>query len=199
MNELNLHNRLPNDLPDKQTIKDILLELEDTNKFDIKLINLQSTKVDGGKWHANNKPFHEWVEQGEVKICEAVYPYVKYDIVDNNSELFNKPSLVTIKETNYHIIRYPMRLDITLKCNTTLNKDLIDIIQTYKDVYLRLKDYLGPDVIGDQLGDGIVNGFIIDFIISRVKLVSPNEMRVQIKTMNSRFIYSRGFPVEFVI
>ena len=31
MNELNLHNRLPNDLPDKQTIKDILLELEDTN------------------------------------------------------------------------------------------------------------------------------------------------------------------------
>ena len=156
MNELNLHNRLPNDLPDKQTIKDILLELEDTNKFDIKLINLQSTKVDGVKWHANNKPFHEWVEQGEVKIHEAV------------------------KETNYHIIRYPMRLDIKLKWEMTSELysikrpiDLINTIETYKDVYLRLKDYLGPDIIQDQLGDGIVNGFIIDFIISRV---SPNKM-----------------------
>ena len=183
MNELNLHNRLPNDLPDKQTIKDILLELEDTNKFDIKLINLQSTKVDGGKWHANNKPFHEWVEQGEVKICEAVHPYVKYDIVDNNSELFNKPSLVTIKETNYHIIRYPMRLDIRLKDNALYIwhfggdakiKQSEEILETTKDVYLRLKDYLGQDVIQHQFGFNSIyagSSFIIDFMVSRCKVL----------------------------
>lgn len=171
MNELNLHNRLPNDLPDKQTIKDILLELEDTNKFDIKLINLQSTKVDGVKWHANNKPFHEWVEQGKVKIHEAV------------------------KETNYHIIRYPMRLDIKLKWEMTSELysikrpiDLINTIETYKDVYLRLKDYLGPDIIQDQLDDGIVNGFIIDFIISRV---SPNKMTSEL------YLDAQNLPVNF--
>ena len=159
MNELNLHNRLPNDLPDKQTIKDILLELEDTNNFDIKLQYLCQ------------KLFHEWVEQGEVKIHEAV------------------------KETNYHIIRYPMRLDIKLKWEMTCELysikrpiDLINTIETYKDVYLRLKDYLGPDIIQDQLGDGIVNGFIIDFIISRV---SPNKMTSEL------YLDAQNLPVNF--
>jgi len=177
MNELNLHNRLPSDLPDKETIKEILLELEDTKKFDIKLINLQSTRVDGGKWYANNRTFNEWVERGEIVVCEIDSP-VKAQIsrlYQDESELFT-PSFASVKETRYNIIRYPMRLDITLKCNTTLNKDLIDIIQTYKDVYLRLKDYLGPDVIRDQLGEYCAsanNGFMIDFIISRVELVTP--------------------------
>ena len=165
MSELNLHGRLPNHLPDKMTINDILLELEDTNKFDINLINLQSTKVDGGKWYANNKVFHEWVEQGEVRICEADYS------MRSNLDP-NTPSVLTIKETNYHIIRYPMRLDIKLKWNPILRPiDLINTIETYKDVYLRLKDYLGPDIIQDQLGDGIVNGFIIDFMMSRCKII----------------------------
>ena len=45
------------------------------------------------------------------------------------------------------------------------------MLETYKDVYLRLKDYLGPDIIQDQLGDGIVNGFIIDFMMSRCKII----------------------------
>lgn len=186
MNELNLHNRLPNDLPDKQTIKDILLELEDTKKFDIKLINLQSTKVDGNKWYANNRTFNEWVERGEIVVCEIDSP-VKAQIsrlYQDESELFT-PSFASVKETRYNIIRYPMRLDIRLKDNALYIwhfggdakiEQSKEILETTKDVYLRLKDYLGPDVIQDQFGfNSIYSGstFIIDFIISRVELVNP--------------------------
>jgi hypothetical protein len=52
MNNLNLHGRHPNDLPDKETLEDILLELKDTHKFDIKWVNL-----DNMGWRADNKVF----------------------------------------------------------------------------------------------------------------------------------------------
>lgn len=167
MNELNLHGRLPNHLPDKMTINDILLELEDTNKFDINLINLQSTKVDGGKWCANNKPFHEWVEQGEVRICEADYSSMRFNLDPNT------PSVLTIKETLYHVVRYPMRLSVKFKGILSLNKGAKEIIETSNDVYLRLKDYLGPDVIQDQFDImSYANvSFDIDFMISRCKII----------------------------
>ena len=163
MNELNLHNRLPKDLPDKMTINDILLELEDANKFDINLINLQSTKVDGGKWYANNKEFHEWVEQGEVRICEADYSSMRFNLD------INTPSVLTIKETLYHVVRYPMRLSVNFKNYSliNINKDNKELIETSNETYLRLKDYLGPDVIQDQFG--LIN-FTIDFMISKVRL-----------------------------
>ena len=171
MSELNLHGRLPNHLPDKMTINDILLELEDTNKFDINLINLQSTKVDGGKWYANNKPFHEWVEQGEVRICEADYSSMRFNL-DTNT-----PSVLTIKETLYHVVRYPMRLSVKFK-EVVPTKDgrawsnfIIQnskIIDEVKETYLRIKDYLGPDLIQDQLSN--VN-FTIDLMISRCKII----------------------------
>ena len=163
MNELNLHNRLPKDLPDKMTINDILLELEDTNKFDINLINLQSTKVDGGKWYANNKEFHEWVEQGEVRICEADYSSMRYNLDPNT------PSVLTIKETLYHVVRYPMRLSVKLQdVILPLNKDAKEICEASNETYLRLKDYLGPDVIQDQFR---IMDFTIDFMISRCKII----------------------------
>jgi hypothetical protein len=163
MSELNLHGRLPNNLPDKMTINDILLELEDTNKFDINLINLQSTKVDGGKWYANNKEFHEWVEQGEVRICEADYSSMRFNLD------INTPSVLTIKETLYHVVRYPMRLSVNFKNYSliNINKDNKELIETSNETYLRLKDYLGPDVIQDQFG--LIN-FTIDFMMSKVRL-----------------------------
>jgi hypothetical protein len=146
------------------TINDILLELEDTNKFDINLINLQSTKVDGGKWYANNKEFHEWVEQGEVRICEADYSSMRFNLD------INTPSVLTIKETLYHVFRYPMRLSVNFKNYSliNINKDNKELIDTSNEVYLRLKDYLGPDVIQDQFG--LIN-FTIDFMISRCKII----------------------------
>jgi hypothetical protein len=171
MNKLNLHNRLPKDLPDKETIKDILLELEDTKKFDIKLINLQSTRVDGGKWY-------EWVERGEIVVCEIDSPKAQISPYQDELELFT--TSFDVKETRYNIIRYPMRLDIRLKDNALYIwhfggdakiKESEEILETTKDVYLRLKDYLGPDVIQHKFGFNSIYGgstFIIDFIISRV-------------------------------
>jgi len=164
MNELNLHNRLPKDLPDKETIEDILLELEDANEFDIKLINLQSTRVDGGKWYANSRYFSEWVENGEIVICEIDSP-VKAQIsrlYQDESDFFT-PSFASVKETRYNIVRYPMRISVKLK--GVIPKELID---TSNEVYLRLKDYLGPDVIQDQFNQKM--GFMIDFMMSKVRL-----------------------------
>ena len=158
--ELNIHGRHPKDLPDKETINDILLELQDTRKFDINLINLQSTKVDGSKWYANNKLFHEWVEQGEVRICEADYSSMRFNLDPNT------PSVLTIKETLYHVVRYPMRLSVNSKM--LFYKDAEEICEASNEVYLRLKDYLGPDVIQDQFR---IMDFTIDFMISRCKIL----------------------------
>ena len=43
-----------------------------------------------------------------------------------------------------------------------------EICETSNEVYLRLKDYLGPDVIGDQFN---IMNFTIDLMISRCKIV----------------------------
>ena len=145
MSELNLHGRLPNHLPDKMTINDILLELEDTNKFDINLINL---------------PSFDLVEQGEVRICEADYSSMRFNLDPNT------PSVLTIKETLYHVVRYPMRLSVNSKM--LFYKDAEEICEASNEVYLRLKDYLGPDVIQDQFR---IMDFTIDFMISRCKII----------------------------
>ena len=158
--ELNIHGRHPKDLPDKETINDILLELQDTRKFDIDLINLQSTKVDGGKWYANNKLFHEWVEQGEVRICEMDYSSMNFNLDPET------PSYLSVKETLYGIIRYPMRLSVNSKM--LFYKDAEEICEASNETYLRLKDYLGPDVIQDQFR---IMDFTIDFMISRCKIL----------------------------
>ena len=157
MINLNLHGRHPKDLPDKLTINDILLELQDTNKFDISWINLYN-KSD---WRANNQTFNEWIVRGQVVTCEM-----------NNSSalsLISEPtSGVAVTETRYDIVRHPIRISVKLKPDIFSLK-LIDeqIIDTLIDVYLRLKDYLGPDVIQDQYG----SGFDIDFMISGVKVI----------------------------
>lgn len=174
MNELNLNGRHPNDLPDKKTINEILLELRDTKKFDINLRNLQLRVNDGSlyrKWYANNKPFSEWVEQGEVRTSEIDYS-CGYPIY-YGSMRFNldpdEPSFLSIKETRYHIVRYPMRLTVKFKDGIlSLNRGAKEICETSNEVYLRLKDYLGQDVIQDQFN---IMNFTIDLMISRCKII----------------------------
>lgn len=168
MNELNLNGRHPNDLPDKKTINEILLELRDTKKFDINLRNLQ-LRIDGRMWYADNKPFSEWVEQGEVRTSEIDYSFMRFNLDPD------EPSFLSIKETRYHIVRYPMRLTVKLKDDVlALNKYLFipqamkEICETSNEVYLRLKDYLGPDVIQDQFN---IMNFTIDLMISRCKII----------------------------
>jgi len=156
MNNINLHSRLPKDLPDKETIEDILLELKDTKKFDIKWINL-----DNMSWRADNKVFYDWLEKGEVIICEM-------DMETSNFSLDPfETSTIRVKETRYDILRHPIRLDIKFEAGIlSLNEKAVEIIETSKDVYLRLKDYLGPDVIQDQFS---ITDFVIDFMLTSCK------------------------------
>jgi hypothetical protein len=163
MSNINLHNRHPKDLPDKETIEDILLELEDTRKFEIKWVDLKSDPVstfyDSG-WRANNRTFHEWVEKGEVVTCEMEPINYSFDL--------DTMSYATVKETRYDILRHPIRLDIKFEAGIlSLNEKAVEIIETSKDVYLRLKDYLGPDVIQDQFS---ITDFVIDFMLTSCKI-----------------------------
>jgi hypothetical protein len=62
-----------------------------------------------------------------------------------------------------------MRLSVNFKNYSliNINKDNKELIETSNETYLRLKDYLGPDVIQDQFG--LIN-FTIDFMMSKVRL-----------------------------
>jgi hypothetical protein len=157
MNNLNLHNRHPNDLPDKETLEDILLELKDTNKFEINWVNL-----DNMSWRADNKVFHNWLEKGEVVTCEMDKP-VRMDY----SEDMPMP-YATVKETRYDILRHPIRLEVRSEVGfLSLNHSGAELITTSTDVYLRLKDYLGPDVIQSQ---SQTPNFVIDFMLTSCRI-----------------------------
>lgn len=173
MNEINLYGRLPEDLPNKMTINDILLELKDTDKFDIKWIQLNDQITNIGTphtprtiktaiWRSNNKSFDQFVEHGQVSVFRCDY-VPTFDL-----EWSVKPttSNMRVKEYRYDIYRYPIRLSVEFKAGIlSLNKGAKEIIDTSNDVYLRLKDYLGPDVIQDQIQ---LTNFTIDFLISEV-------------------------------
>jgi len=160
MNNLNIHGRHPKDLPDKMTIDDILLELHDTNKFDINWINL-----DNMSWRANNKVFHNWLEKGEVITCEMDSTFPTFNPSENGFDQIPM-SYATVKEIRYDILRHPIRVSVQFNPDySTLSKELID---TSKEVLLRLKDYIGPDVIQDQYQ---ATGFDIDFMLSSCKII----------------------------
>ena len=152
MINLNLHGRHPKDLPDKETI---LLELHDTNKFHISWINLNND------WRGNGKFFDNWVERGQVVTCEMDKP-LNRAYSDESTNM----SYVSVKETRYDITRHPIRVSVKFnKDYSTLSKEIID---DSKETLLRLKDYIGPDVIQDQCQ---VTGFNIDFMISDCKVI----------------------------
>jgi hypothetical protein len=172
MNNLNLHNRLPKDLPDKETIEDILLELKDTHKFNINWIDLNHSQprsddrdysfIPAGwrAWRANGRSFDNWIEKGEVVTCEM-------DPI-NYSLDFDTMSYATVKETRYDILRHPIRLQVRSEAGIlSLNHSATELIRTSTDVYLRLKDYLGPDVIQSQ---NMTPSFMIDFMLTSCKI-----------------------------
>lgn len=160
MNNLNIHGRHPKDLPDKETIDDILLELHDTNKFDINWINL-----DNMSWRANNKVFHNWLEKGEVITCEMDSTFPTFNPSEDGFDSMPM-SYATVKQTRYDILRHPIRVSVQFNPDySTLSKELID---TSKEVLLRLKDYIGPDVIQDQFS---IMNFDIDFMLSSCKII----------------------------
>jgi hypothetical protein len=180
VNNLNIHGRHPKDLPDKETINDILLELHDTNKFDINWINLnfqaqflpRSDDRDysfiPAEWRANNKTFDNWVEKGEVITCEMDSTFPTFNPCEEGFDSMPM-SYATVKQTRYDILRHPIRVSVKFKDDILpLNKGAKEIFEASNDVYLRLKDYLGPDVIQDQFANV---SFDIDFMISSLKII----------------------------
>jgi hypothetical protein len=160
VNNLNIHGRHPKDLPDKETLEDILLELKDTHSFEIIWIDLKSF---GSyiNWQANGKVFDNWVERGEVVTCEMNPINYSFDL--------DTMSYATVKETRYDILRHPIRVSVNFKDGILpLNKRAKEIFEASKEVYLRLKDYIGPDVIQDQYQS---TGFDIDFMLSSCKII----------------------------
>jgi hypothetical protein len=155
VNNLNLHGRHPKDLPDKETLEDILLELKDTHKFEIKWVNL-----DNMSWRANNKVFDNWLERGEVVTCEMNPINYSFDS--------DTMSYATVKHIRYDILRHPIRLEVRSEMGfLSLNRTVAELISTSTDVYLRLKDYLGPDVIQSQ---SRTPNFVIDFMLTSCRI-----------------------------
>lgn len=162
MNNLNIHGRHPKDLPDKETIEDILLELKDTHKFEIKWVNL-----DNMSWRADNKVFDNWLERGEVVTCEMEPINYSFDL--------DTMSYATVKHIRYDILRHPIRLEVRRASVPyrseagilSINRNAAELISTSTDVYLRLKDYLGPDVIQSQ---SQTPNFVIDFMLTSCRI-----------------------------
>jgi hypothetical protein len=116
-------------------------------------------------WRANNKVFHNWLEKGEVITCEMDSTFPTFNPSENGFDQIPM-SYATVKQTRYDILRHPIRISVQFNPDySTLSKELID---TSKEVLLRLKDYIGPDVIQDQYQ---ATGFDIDFMLSSCKII----------------------------
>ena len=152
--ELDLKGRLPEDLPNRTTIDDILLELEDTNLFGIRWVD---TSQFG--WRANDKSHIEWIESGQAVVHKA-----KFDSPLQFTGEFTQSS-IRVEETRYDIFRYPQRLNIEYKGDQSTLKDIYELS---KSVYERLSDYIGIDVIQNQF---LYTNFQIDFMMSECKVI----------------------------
>lgn len=166
MNRLNIHGRHPNELPDKETINDILLELNDTSKFNIKWVDLNPIWLPERNWYredwkANGKRFNEWVEEGEVISYDV--DYTPHNLLYDNDI---PCSFANIRETRYYIFRKPIKLEVELRTDliSSINENDIELINNIsKETLLRLIDYLGTDVIQYQQQ---IMDFDIEFMIS---------------------------------
>ena len=163
MINLDLKGRRPEELPDKETCDEILLELKDTGLYDIRWVNLNS-----GGFRANNKVFENWVERGQV----SMYEVDQSTLAKVSPESFTE-STIKIVEKRFDIVRHPIRIHVEHKTtgdyrsNNTKEK-FNELHQLSNDTYQRLKDYLGQDVIQDQF---LYTNFQIDFMISSIKTI----------------------------
>ena len=80
-NQIDLKGRLPEDLPNKLTISDILLESEDTGHFNIRWVDL--SWISEPSWRAEGKQYFQWIEKGEVVLGKAQFdePLLSYLVI----------------------------------------------------------------------------------------------------------------------
>lgn len=162
---LDLKGQKLDQLSDRETCDEILLELKDTGHFDIHWINL-NTMGNYLDWRADNKVFNNWVERGQV----VIYELDNSNLPKDWSEPFVE-STIGFKEKRYDISRYPIRISVEHKHNRdyrshNTGEKFREIYGLSNDVYHRLKDYIGVDIIQDQ---HFSTNFQIDFILSEIK------------------------------
>lgn len=154
---INLKGKRPDSLTNKETIIDILQELEDTGKWKIEFVSL-----DNDNWRGGGKHFTSLVESGQVSFFEADWnPNVLSKV-----ESFVSDVEVSIRETRWDIKRYPIRLKVTYCGGESI--DFRKVSGDSLEVYQRLKDYIQSDIIQDQF---LYTNFQIDFIDSDVRLI----------------------------
>jgi len=163
MTNLDLKGRRPDELPDRETCDEILLELKDTGLYDIRWVNLNS-----GGFRANNKVFENWVERGQMAMYELDESTLPRVSTDSFTE-----STIKIVEKKFDIVRHPIRIHVEHKPggdyrSNNHKEKFAELHQLSNDCYQRLKDYLGQDVIQDQY---LYTNFQIDFMISSIKKI----------------------------
>jgi hypothetical protein len=153
--QLDLRGRKPEQLTNKSIIKDILLELSDTNKFDISIETISDIN-----YRANNKCRWDYSQRGEVIVHECDW---KPQTLNGN--LFSQTT-ISLTEKRWDICRYPMRIKVVYKGYTSDN--ISNVYDISNSVFLRLKDYIGVDEIQSQF---LYTNFMIDFINSDCQLI----------------------------
>lgn len=148
----------PDRLTNRETILDILQELEDTGNWKIEFIRL-----DGTNWRGLGKPATSWVESGVVSIFEADY---RGSVLERFESDFSQ-STISIKEKRWDVKRYPNKLKVTYSGG--IRSDFRQVYKESNSVFLRLKDYISTDLIQDQF---LYTNFEIDFIESDVRLIN---------------------------
>ena len=157
-NQIDLRGRLPEDLPNKLTISDILLELEDTGHFNIRWVDL--SWISEPSWRAEGKQYFQWVQKGEVVVNKAVFDE---PLLSNQFTM----STVRIKETRYKVFRYPIRLNIEYRGGQ--HQPFRQVYELSKETYNRLLEYIKSDVIQSQF---LSTNFQIDFMMSECEVIS---------------------------
>lgn len=155
---IDLKGRRPDRLTNRETILDILQELEDTGNWKIEFIRL-----DGTSWCGLGKPATSWVERGVVSIFEADY---RGNVLERFESDFSQ-STISIKEKRWDVRRYPNKLRVTYSGG--IKSSFRKVYRESNSVFLRLKDYISTDLIQDQF---LYTNFEIDFIESDVRLIN---------------------------
>jgi hypothetical protein len=155
MNELNINGRKLEELPNKEMIEDILLELTDTENFHVDFYIL-----DPYRYSSLNK-------SGDVVVYEME---CNKQFVENN---YDNPIMMSYRAISkrYEVIQRAVGIRVQSKQNIKYSN-----IEVSKYVYKKLMSYLKNDIINYRV-NSVTNFekcpiyYEIDFIISDIKML----------------------------
>lgn len=150
----------PTELPDIETIEEILFEIKDTNLYDLTLNSTPTDLID-----ANGN-----INYNSVRYFELGRKLVQYAemVMDNEYKLSNDPfipSYARVVEHSYEVNRYVVALTVTARNGDIIkgsSSELYEVIE-------RIKSYLGNDLYDVKYLNSQV---FIGMVLSEVKKLS---------------------------